>query len=76
MLCQETFNNLDQSHARIAACAYCCERLLSANGQQGIAEVKIDDLPSEFLLTELQIECLTTLPYGIVQNHIQVVNHN
>jgi hypothetical protein len=29
MLCQETFNNLDQSHARIAACASCCERLLS-----------------------------------------------
>jgi hypothetical protein len=29
MLCQETFNNLDQSHARIAACASCCECLLS-----------------------------------------------
>ncbi len=29
MLCQETFNNLDQLHARIAACASCCERLLS-----------------------------------------------
>jgi hypothetical protein len=29
MLFQETFNNLDQSHARIAACASCCERLLS-----------------------------------------------
>jgi hypothetical protein len=27
MLCQETFNNLDQSHARIAACASCCECL-------------------------------------------------
>ncbi len=51
MLCQETFNNLDQSHARIAACATCCERLLSADGQQGIVEMKIDDLPSEFLLT-------------------------
>ncbi len=34
ILCQETFNNLDQSHARIAACASCCERLLSADGQQ------------------------------------------
>jgi hypothetical protein len=32
MLCQETFNNLDQSHARIAACASCCERFLSADG--------------------------------------------
>jgi hypothetical protein len=27
MPCQETFNNLDQSHARIAACASCWERL-------------------------------------------------
>ncbi len=34
MLCQETFNNLDQSHARIAACASCCERLLSVYGKQ------------------------------------------
>ncbi len=25
MLCQETFCKLDQSHARIAACAFCCE---------------------------------------------------
>jgi hypothetical protein len=76
MLCQETFNNLEQSHARITACASCCERLLSADGQQGIVEMKIDDLPSEFHLTELQIECLTTLPQYIVQNHIQVVDHN
>ncbi len=49
---------------------------MSADGQQGIVEMKIDDLPSEFLLTELQIERLTTLPQYIVQNHIQVVNHN
>jgi hypothetical protein len=46
MLCQKTFNNLDQSHARIAACASCCEHLLSEDGQQGIVEMKIDDLPS------------------------------
>ncbi len=52
MLCQETFNNLDQSHARIAACAPCSERLLSVDGQQEIVEMKIDDLPSEFLLAE------------------------
>jgi hypothetical protein len=51
MLCQETFNNLDQSHAMIAACASCCEHLLSADGKQGIIEMKINDLPSEFLLT-------------------------
>jgi hypothetical protein len=76
MLCQETFNNLDQSHATIAACASCCERLLSVDGQQGIVEMKIDDLPSEFFLTELLKERLTALPQYIVQNHIQVVNHN
>ncbi len=52
MLCQETFNNLEQSHARIAACASCCECLLSADGKQGIVKIKINDLPSEFLLTE------------------------
>jgi hypothetical protein len=52
------------------------ERLLSADGQQGIVEMKIDDSPSEFLLIELQIERLTTLPQCIVQTHIQVVNHN
>ncbi len=49
---------------------------LSADGQQGIVEMKIDDLPSEFLLTESQMEHLTALPQYIVQNHIQVVNHN
>jgi hypothetical protein len=70
MLCQETFNNLDQSHARIAACASCCERPLSADGQQGIVEMKKDDLPSA------QIERLTQLPQYIVKNHIQVVDHN
>jgi hypothetical protein len=61
---------------RLAACASCCERLLSADGQQGIVEMKIDDLPSEFLLIESQIECLTSLPHDIVENHIQMVNHN
>jgi hypothetical protein len=76
MICQETFNNLDQSHARIAACASCCECLLSVNGKQGIVEMKIDDLPSEFLRTDLQIERLAALPQYVVQSHIQVVNHN
>jgi hypothetical protein len=70
MLCQETFNNLDQSHARIAACASYCERLLSVDGKQGIVELKIDDLQSEFLLTELQKERLAALPQYIVQHHI------
>ncbi len=62
MLCQETFHKLDQSHARIATCASCCERLLSIDGKQEIVEMKIDDLPSKFLLTELQIEQLAALP--------------
>jgi hypothetical protein len=38
--------------------------------------MKIDDLPSEFLLTDSQKERLATLPQYNVQNHIQVVNHN
>ncbi len=38
--------------------------------------MKIDNLLSEFLLTESQKNCLTTLPQCNVQNHIQVVNHN
>jgi hypothetical protein len=38
--------------------------------------MKFDDLPSESLLTELQKEGLAALPQYIVQNHIQVVNHN
>ncbi len=76
MLCQETFHKLEQSHARISACASCCECLLSVDGKQGIVEMKIDDLPSEFFLTELQIERLAALPQHIVQNHIHVVNHN
>ncbi len=33
MFCLEKFCKLDQSHARIAACASCCERLLSADGR-------------------------------------------
>ncbi len=49
---------------------------MSADGQQGLVEKKINYLLSEFLLTELQIECLTILPHYIVKNHIQVVKHN
>jgi hypothetical protein len=43
MLCQEIFNNLDQSHVRIAAFASCCKCLLSADSQQGIVKIEIDD---------------------------------
>ncbi len=49
---------------------------MSVDGQQRIVDMKIDDLPSEFLLTELQKERLAALPQYNVQNHIQVVNHN
>jgi hypothetical protein len=64
MLCQETFNNLDQSHARIAACVSCCECLLSAGGQQGIVEMKIGDLPSEFLLKRITDKTLDYIATG------------
>jgi hypothetical protein len=50
--------------------------ILSVDGKQGSVEMEIDDLSSEFLLTEMQKENLTALPQYIVQNHIQVVNHN
>jgi hypothetical protein len=68
--------HLDQSHARVAACASCCECLLSADSKQGIVEMKINDSPSVFLLPESQKECLAALPQYIIQNHTQVVNHN
>jgi hypothetical protein len=76
IVCQQTFRYLDQSHAEIAACASCCEHLLSLNGQEGIVEMNIDALPSTFLLTNMQIQRLTSLPCNIVKNHVQVVQHN
>jgi hypothetical protein len=68
MSCQEYSMNLTNHTQELlpAACASCCKCLLSTNGQQEIVEMKIDDLSSEFLLTESQIECLTTLPHDIV----------
>ncbi len=74
--CQQTFRCLDQSHAKIAACASCCEHLLSPDGQEGIVEININALPSTLLLTNMQIQQLTTLPHDIVKNHVQVVQHN
>jgi hypothetical protein len=38
--------------------------------------MNINSLPSAFLLTDMQIQRLTTLPCNIVQNHVQVVQHN
>jgi hypothetical protein len=75
--CQQTFRCLDQLHAEIAACASCCKCLLSSDhGQEGIVEMNINALPSTFLLANMQIQRLTTLPCYIVENHIQVVQHN
>jgi hypothetical protein len=74
--CQQTFRCLDQLHAKIAACASCCERLLSPDGQEGIVEMNINALPSTFLFTDMQIQRLTILLHNIVRNHVQVVQHN
>jgi hypothetical protein len=76
VLHQQTFNNLNLLHAKIAACVSCCKRLLSLDGQEELVEMKIDALPLAFLLTELQIQQLTSLPRKIVENHVQVIKHN
>ncbi len=56
VLCQQIFKTLDQSNAKIAACASCCECLLSSNGPTAIIDMKIDDLLSTFLLTDKQVQ--------------------
>ncbi len=75
ILCQQTFTDLDQSHAKIAACASCCKHLLSSDGKEGLVEMSIDDLPSAFLLTDDQKQRLTSLPHDIVINHVQVLQY-
>jgi hypothetical protein len=37
--------------------------------------MNIDALPSTFLLTNMQIQQLTSLLYNIVENHVQVIQH-
>ncbi len=74
--CQQTFRCLDRSHAKIAACASYYECLLSPDGQEGIVEMNIHALPLTFLLADMQIQRLTTLPHNIVKTHVQVVQHN
>ncbi len=54
VLCQQTFQDLDRSHARISACASCCERLVSPDNKAGLVQLNINDLPPAFLLTDLQ----------------------
>jgi hypothetical protein len=60
---------------KFAAGASCCEHLLSSNGPTAIIHMKIDDLPSAFLLTEKQVQQLKLLPQQIVEHHVQVLNH-
>jgi len=38
LLCQQTFETLDRSHAKMAACASCCECLLSSDGPTAIVK--------------------------------------
>jgi hypothetical protein len=76
VVCQKNFRYLDRSHAKFAACASCCEHLLSSDGQEGKVEMNIDASPLTFLLTNMQIQQLTSLPCNIVETHIQVVQHN
>ncbi len=59
----------------IAACASCCERLLSSDGPTAIVKMKIDYLPLIFL-TDKQVKRLNSLPYKIVKDHVQVLRHN
>ncbi len=75
ILCQQTFMDLDQSHAKIAACASCCKWLLSSDGKEGLVEMSIDDSPSAFFLTDNQKKQLISLPHDIVINHVQVLQH-
>jgi hypothetical protein len=49
---------------------------LSPDGLEVIVEMNINALPSTFLLTDMQIQRLATLPHNIVKNHVQVVQHN
>ncbi len=76
VLCRQTFQDLNRSHARISACALCCERLVSPNNKAGLVQLNINYLPPAFLLTDLQIQRLTSLPKDIVDKHVQVFKHD
>ncbi len=73
VVCQKTFRYLDWLYAEIAACASCCKCMLILDGQDEIVEMNIDALPLTFLLTNMQIQRLTSLLHNIVENHVQVV---
>ena len=74
-LCHQTFKDIDQLHAKIAACAPCCKCLLSSDDKEGLAEISIGDLPPAFLLTNDQKQQLASLPHDIVMNCVQVLQH-
>jgi hypothetical protein len=76
VLCQQTFQDLHRSHARISDCASCCKRLVSPDNKAGLVQLNINNLPPAFLLTDLQIQQLTSLPNDIVDKHVQVFKHN
>ncbi len=44
--------------------------------KKDLLRMKIDALPSTFLLMEWQIQWLTSLPCKIAENHIQVIKHS
>ncbi len=50
--------------------------MLSSGGPTAIVKMKIDDLPLTFLLTNKQVKRLNSLPYKIVEDHVQVLRHN
>ncbi len=50
--------------------------MLSSDGPTVIVKMKIDDLPLTFLLTNEQVKQLNSLPYKIVEDHVQVLKHN
>jgi hypothetical protein len=49
LLCQQTFQDLNQSHAKILACASCCEHLVSPDNKEGLVQLNKNDLPPAFL---------------------------
>ncbi len=54
----------------------CCEHLVSPDNKAGLVQLNINDLPPAFLLTDLQIQRLTSFPKDIVDKHVQVFKHD
>jgi hypothetical protein len=75
VLCRQTFKTLDRSHAKNAAFASCCECLLRSDEPTLKVHMKINDLPSAFLLTDKQVKRLNSLASKIVEHHVQLNKH-